>query len=54
VTLAGEVNRRVGQNRAIHPSAWKGNSQNFALTAFSEVRQESVKKYCICVIRFPV
>jgi hypothetical protein len=25
-------------SEVIHPSAWKGNSANFALTEFSEVR----------------
>src|SRR5215213_6279746 len=29
--------RHIGR-RLIHPSAWKGNSANFALTEFSEVR----------------
>jgi hypothetical protein len=29
----------------IHPSAWKWNSANFALTEFSEVRKESCDKY---------
>src|SRR5215208_6426453 len=28
----------------IHPSAWKWNSANFAITEFSEVRQESCTK----------
>jgi hypothetical protein len=30
----------------IHPSAWKADSANFALTAFCEVGQESCNKYC--------
>ena len=28
--------------RSIHPSAWKGNSANFALTEFYEVRSAAV------------
>src|SRR5687768_17148096 len=31
---------------AIHRSACKGNSANFAFTEFSEVRQERCNKYC--------
>jgi hypothetical protein len=31
---------------SIHQSAWKGNSANFAITEFYEVRQERCNKYC--------
>jgi DNA-binding protein HU-beta len=30
---------RHTQQRSVHPSAWKGNSANFAVTEFSEVQQ---------------
>jgi len=30
------------ESYAIHPSAWKENSANFAITEFSEVRMASV------------
>jgi hypothetical protein len=36
----------------MHPSAWKGNSQelDFQFTEFSEVRQKGFEKYCNWVI----
>src|SRR5215213_9877736 len=37
----------------MHRSAWKGYSPKFAGTEFSEVREESCNKYCICVLRCP-
>jgi hypothetical protein len=33
----------MGASSSIHPSAWKENSANFAITEFSEVHQESIK-----------
>jgi hypothetical protein len=30
----------TGSGSTIHPSAWKGNSANFALKEFSEVGQQ--------------
>ena len=38
---------RSGSTRGlIERSAWKENSANFALSEFSEVRQERCNKYC--------
>jgi hypothetical protein len=42
------VRARVAPSRAIHPSAWKGNSANFAFRGFSEVRARTRSRRLAC------